>query len=827
MTTAPENPRPTTAHSEEQPVSTTKTEEQPDRPGDDAERQAWIAAAEDYVRDDIGVFELVPHDHPARTWSAEDLEVVEHDGPMVKKRAHAAAGRVMDAARKSSDRAKTSRMRKWRLDLTRAVREPEFGEASPQRWLTAAQMVADALQTKTLPGGEISGEHRKALDSLLAIAMDRKETLDQAIDDARAQAVAAETERRSTSEAWEQELRDRAEREHQPAPEPEHPTVRDGMAMYAVKGNCTYWNKRTANGTEDVMIATFRADVTEEIKRDDGTDCTLLWKIRVVTCDGHNGEVTIAPNQLSRPQQWATEAAGLSALVMPGMAAADHLRAAVQIGSRENVVRRTVYAHTGWRQLGDRWAYLTGTGALGADGLDESVNVELGAGLDGFALPAVPDVPVLQKAVLASLGLLNLAPDIVTMSLLGSTYRAPLPLNPDTGVWLYGGTGSFKTAITALMQQHFGPAMDAHGLPGNWESTANALEMKAYRCANALFTIDDRAPDHSKADEQRHAAAVDRIFRGSANHAARERMNADGTLRAPKPARAQLLTSAEDVPPLNPSLRARMLVTEVSPGTIDREKLSDAQRQAADGTFAVAMAGYVAWIARQLDTDPGFAKGLADRQIKLRDTSWTDGRHARFALNIASLALGWDLWLDFAVAVGAIDEEQQAAYRNRMLESLAAVGADQVRYQMDSDPVRVYLRTLNSLVAARRAYIADRKTGYAPTSAGQWGWVSNATTGEMQPAQGADLIGWTDSDEDGDVYLQPDVAYRIVRQFAEQSGSPLGKSKSDIHKGLELRGLLATKQGDRNTTKQRVYGNDKPIPLLHLTRAGFTEGAEQ
>ena len=43
----------------------------------------------------------------------------------------------------------------------------------------------------------------------------------------------------------------------------------------------------------------------------------------------------------------------------------------------------------------------------------------------------------------------------------------------DFSVFVYGGTGRFKTALAALLQQHFGSGFAAHLLPGTWASTAN------------------------------------------------------------------------------------------------------------------------------------------------------------------------------------------------------------------------------------------------------------------------------------------------------------------------------------------------------------------
>jgi hypothetical protein len=103
-----------------------------------------------------------------------------------------------------------------------------------------------------------------------------------------------------------------------------------------------------------------------------------------------------------------------------------------------------------------------------------------------------------RRAVRASLSILGLAADSVTVPLLAAVYRAPLPLLPDCTPWLRGLSGALKTALCALAQQHFGAGMDAQHLPGSWESTANRLEIDAHALANAVFVVDDFRPDRGR-----------------------------------------------------------------------------------------------------------------------------------------------------------------------------------------------------------------------------------------------------------------------------------------------------------------------------------------
>jgi hypothetical protein len=588
---------------------------------------------------------------------------------------------------------------------------------------------------------------------------------------------------------------------------------------YYADDGCTFWRRPVpGGGTTPFMLATFTAVIAEEVTLDDGAERTLTWRVQVAARDGRSGEVSITPDQLGRPQHWAAKAAGISALVMPGQAVADHLRVAVQSGS-PGAVRRTVYTHTGWRNLGGRWAYLTASGALGADGLDETVAVDLGA-LNGYTLPGVTDVTALREAIRASLGLLDLAPETVTVPLLASPYRAPLPIPADCAVWMYGRSGTFKTACTALAQQHFGPSMDAQHLPGNWTSTANALEAQAFILDSALLTVDDYSPDATKVDAQRRAVAADRLVRGSANHSGRGRLRPDGTMRPAKPPRAQILTSAEDVPPGVESMRARTLVTEITPGDVNVARLTEAQEAANGGVLALAMAGYAGSLARQYDQDPGLPLALAASLGQFRDRARADG-HPRYALNIASLALGWHEFLAFACAAGAIDEAERDTHWARAWKVLCEVGAEQERYRREADPVSVYLHALAALVDGQKAHLAGFDGGCPPENPRRWGWAESVGSAYPVMVPRGELIGWTDGE---DVYLQPDAAYRAARQFAEGTETVLGKSKMALHKHLSERKLLASTSGPGHLTAQRDLGGQRNRRVLHLTVRGFEGG---
>ena len=86
--------------------------------------------------------------------------------------------------------------------------------------------------------------------------------------------------------------------------------------------------------------------------------------------------------------------------------------------------------------------------------------------------------------------MLEVAPFRVTIPVYAAIWRAPVAVS-DFANWLVGQTGSGKSELAALAQQHFGAGMTRTNLPASWKSTANALEAQAFhaKMSCSLSTI--------------------------------------------------------------------------------------------------------------------------------------------------------------------------------------------------------------------------------------------------------------------------------------------------------------------------------------------------
>ena len=268
---------------------------------------------------------------------------------------------------------------------------------------------------------------------------------------------------------------------------------------YEARPNGIYFSKPTMAGDVWQKITNFCAWIVGECVEDDGVERRALLEIEAEIY-GRTVGFTVAATHFSA-LNWALENIGADAVVEPGFGSRDQARAAIQYLSGR-VPRHHTYAHLGWRVIDGEWQYLHTGGAVGARGALTTVNVAMPGALTHYALPPIGTSQELGAAVRSSLALLDLAADRISVPLLGATYRALLG-NIDFSLHLSGFTGTGKSELAALAQQHFGAEMHAKRLPGSWSSTANQLEGLAFFAKDAIFVIDDFIPQGSTIDRAR------------------------------------------------------------------------------------------------------------------------------------------------------------------------------------------------------------------------------------------------------------------------------------------------------------------------------------
>lgn len=602
-----------------------------------------------------------------------------------------------------------------------------------------------------------------------------------------------------------------------PAPvEPPRYDVEGGRICF-----CTWANDGTV---ERLPLCNFTASVVEEVVRDDGAETTTYFAIDGQLQDRRQLPRIEVKAGAYADLEWITAQWGIHPIISVGRSVREHLRAGIQHLSA-GAPRRHVYTHTGWRQIDGRWHYLHGNGAIGADGMACGVTVSLDQALADFRLPAPPEGSALVDDVRASLGMLNgLADDAIVFPIYAAIWRAAIGAT-DMSVHLAGRTGTFKSEIASLAQRHFGQAMHAKNLPANWSSTANALEDQSFIVKDALMVVDDFCPVGSAADVARYHRDADRYFRAVGNNTDRRRMNADGSLRTPRPPRCLPLSTGEDVP-RGESLRARLLIVEMAQGDVKVEALTACQKAAEAGRYAGAMAGFLRWLAPRYDQ---VRQRLPVKVEEYRARAAQDNEHRRTPTTVAQLAAGLEVFLDFARAINALSQDEAENLFERYWAALHETAAGQASQHRAEEPTAQFLRLLAACITSGRAHVAS-PTGQEPTygdggadmvpSNGPAGWGWRLDGFHAWTAQGR-LVGWLEGDN---LYLDPDASFAEAQRLANEQGQGMPLTAQTLRKRLYERGLLVTTEmaGRRELTVRRVL-QEKRRTVLHL-RADALEG---
>jgi hypothetical protein len=560
------------------------------------------------------------------------------------------------------------------------------------------------------------------------------------------------------------------------------------------------WMKPTKDGPVPTPLTNYKARILRTCVEDDGEERRSVLQVEV-HLNGRSQVVNV-PAKDFNSMNWVVEHFGAGAIISPGEGVRERTRHAIQVLSGHIPVE-IAYAHTGWAEIAGKMVYLHAGGAIGSDGSVPDVRVSLGGPFSKFVFPNPPNGVELKKAVRTSWKLLFAAPPEVAAPLFAGVYRAPLGA-ADFSLFFSGPTGNFKTAFACLGQQHWGRELDFRHVPANWSSTANANEGMAHQSKDALLLMDDFAPGSSAQDTVRLHRDADRIFRNAGNGTGRARMKADSALRATKYPRGLIIATGEDVPK-GQSVRARLLVIEISPGTIDTDKLTACQSAAAKGLYAAAMAAYVRWLAGRYDQ---VKTTKAARVAELRDEAADSTQHKRTPGIVAELYYAAELFCEFAVEVGAITKDQVEQATDLIWKGLGKAAAAQAVIQANGEPVQRFFDLLTAAVASGKAHIAA-PDGTAPPNAGGWGW--RITDSSPQP-QG-DRVGWVDGN---DLYLEPEASFTAAQRMSGDGREALAVTSHTLHKRLKEKDKLVTvdKKRGRLTIRKTIGGMGRTV--LHL-----------
>lgn len=583
---------------------------------------------------------------------------------------------------------------------------------------------------------------------------------------------------------------------------------------YRATINGLIWFKPTKDGTSPIPLTNFSALIKSNIITDDGVEKNQNFEIEM-RLNGNTKILSVPANNFSS-LNWVIEGMGPSAIVYAGYGAKDHTRVAIQMLSK-NIDLHTIFRHTGWRKIGDSWMYFAGNAAIGKEGFIDGIEIKMPEGLDKYSLSEPKDNVELISAIRASLKLLDVLPDYIGFPLYCAIWRSILG-GADYSIHLSGPTGTGKSVIAALVQQHFGSAMSGRALPGSWSSTANALESLAFTIKDSVFVADDFAPDGTKTDIQRLHRTAARIFRAQGNHSGRQRMRANGSLKATKPPRGLIVSTGEDIP-AGQSVRARVFILELSQRDLDWQKVSDCQSDAEKGLYEKATFGFIQWLAPQYEKRKN---ELADKIVEIRKNAAQSDMHKRTPEMIASQYLGMQYFVEYTQEIGVINSDEAEELLDRCWDALGQAGYKQLAFQRAMEPAQRFFELISSALSSGRAHLANGD-GEEPSMPYAFGWRKTTIgTGAYETEQWnpkGDQIGWID---DNNIYLDPDTSFRIAQSTGGDNG--LSVTIGTLKKRLKEKNFIYTECARETlTVRRKLQGRERKVLFLKPNALMFQE----
>jgi len=246
-----------------------------------------------------------------------------------------------------------------------------------------------------------------------------------------------------------------------------------------------------------------------------------------------------------------------------------------------------------------------------------------------------------------------------------------------------------------------------------------------------------------------------------------------------------------------------MMTVEVRQGDINWDSLSKAQEAAAAGEYATTMGGFIMWLANDLE----FARDVfRSKRLVFRED--VQAEHKRTADVIAQLAAAWNLFLFFAIDIGAIDEAMAERIEADMWAGLTEVAGEQSELQRAAEPVGRFRDLIVAALGTGRAHLQSVETGGYPANAEQWGWQRD---GFEWRARG-ECIGWLSAV--GQLYLEPNISYAVASRIGSIGISVEALSARMADKGVTVVEHEGKRRRRRHRVKREVKG--KRHRVLHV-----------
>ncbi len=541
----------------------------------------------------------------------------------------------------------------------------------------------------------------------------------------------------------------------------------NGEPYYGMKNYSIKWQKLCkVDKSGASILCDFVPIPKETVIHDDGVERTVEYVIGATYKGRELEDAHVSPEAMGA-MRWPEAAWPYMGNIRPTKGARDYVRDAImRAGQTMGVGMRTIYGHTGMREIDGKMCYLYNGGAIGAIG----ASVELKNNARYYTM----ETPASEKEGAAALEMLaSCFPARIILPLLAQAFLAPvyslleeMEEPPSYAVYVVGRTNSYKSTLVGYVESMFGKFyLRRH--TATFQDTMASVRKSAFVAKDALFVVDDYNPETDAARRRSMDALAQAVITSIADRAGRNGLDARHNQRDAEPARCTCIMTGEQLPGLNAGRVTRLYVIDVAPGEIagDVEFLATFQKAEKGGVYRAAMRGYIErLLARWGGMEDELRERLDNAELLVLGDKSIPRSYARLLDAGKHLMVGCGLMIDYLIQAGQIEADMRDAWMDTSWEAIRENILAQGALIGETNPVTIYMGAIRSLVRMRAVRVEE---------------ISDAE--DSRGFLGPDMVGYKD---DNFYYFDPTAIDRAVRKLLKDRGEDMGQNAATIRKML-------------------------------------------
>ncbi len=468
--------------------------------------------------------------------------------------------------------------------------------------------------------------------------------------------------------------------------------------------------------------------------------------------------------------------------------AKEFLREAIQKVSI-NAPVTNVYYSLGWKEIDGNWCYLYSSGVIG----NNTALVAEITELKGYYFTDY-NYDVKDCARFVQL-FMDIAPHEITFPLLAHTFLSILieklkmeDIEPRYLLWVYGVSGSFKTALSVVLMNFFGKFRTP---PASFNDTITALEKKSFLTKDSMLLVDDYCPAASPQEARAKVTVANVLTRKYGDRISKGRSKSNLQLAKEYPPRGNLICTSEDLL-VGHSTNSRHIGVSINRGDIDPNILTELQNNT--DLLTCFMYNFIEYVSEKImNTDHVSFK---EKFLEYRDNSQDSNHHKRFAESIACMQIGFEVLLDFLRYIDFIDDEKHKAHFDEAFRVFKALAKQQNALVQHDDIADKYMSALKELIDTKQIEPVNKNL---PTT-----------------LQKGTVLCYED---ENNYYFIPQSTYAVVCEFFSRRGELLSTTELMLRKMLEAKKYIITLPDDDNRKTVKIRIGLKTIWTLQVPKS--------